>query len=124
MEPKQVRIRGPLIKKIEEIAEENEQTITNTTDELIQRGIKDLEAEIGDEDEPEVEEPDEEDGDKAPLAEDFQLQEVLRIAADYSQILSKKPLPRTVSIPELDKPSTVAGTVPEPVKKAPVVPHP
>ena len=67
---------------------------------------------------------DEEDGDKAPLSEDFQLQEVLRIAADYSQVLSKKPLPKTVSIPELDKPSTVAGTVPEPVKKAPVVPHP
>ena len=62
---------------------------------------------------------DDEDGDKAPLAEDFQLQEALRIAADYSQMLSKKPLPKNIVILQLDKASNVAGAVAAPSKKDP-----
>jgi carboxyl-terminal processing protease len=43
----------------------------------------------------------EEEGDKLPISEDFHLQEAVRIAADYSQILSKKPLAK-ISLPTVD----------------------
>jgi hypothetical protein len=43
-----------------------------------------------------------EDGEKLPLNEDFMLQETLRVAADYVQLLNKKPLAK-VSLPELEK---------------------
>lgn len=42
-----------------------------------------------------------EDGEKLPLAEDIQLQESLKIAADYIQLLNKKPLVK-VSLPTVD----------------------
>jgi carboxyl-terminal processing protease len=65
--------------------------------------------------------PEEEDEDtRLPLAEDYHLQETLKIAADYVQLLGKRPLAK-VTIPEIDKPA-VAGTVaPEksPVKSTP-----
>lgn len=47
---------------------------------------------------------DDEDGEKLPLADDFQLQESLRIAGDYIQVLGKKPLGK-ITIPDMDKPA-------------------
>jgi len=45
---------------------------------------------------------DDDDEEKAPLAEDFQLQETLKIAADYIQVMAKRPLAK-VTLPDLDK---------------------
>lgn len=47
-------------------------------------------------------EADDEDAEKLPLSEDFQLQETLRVAGDYLQILQKREL-GPISLPELDK---------------------
>ena len=52
--------------------------------------------------------PSEEDDEvKLPLVEDFQLQETLRIAADYVQLLNKRPLAK-VTLPEVEQ-VNVAG---------------
>jgi len=83
------------------------------------KGGKAKKSDAKDKDKKKSPDDEDEDGDKAPLAEDFQLQEALRIAADYSQILSKKPLPKNIAIPQLDKLSNVAGAVPVPSKKDP-----
>jgi carboxyl-terminal processing protease len=50
---------------------------------------------------------------KLPLTEDFQLQETLRIAADYIEVLNKRPLGK-ISLPDLDKMNVAAqqGTQP------------
>ncbi|TWW10497.1 C-terminal processing peptidase [Planctomyces bekefii] len=47
-------------------------------------------------------EEEEEDGEKLSLVEDYQLQEALRVTADYVQILGKRPLAK-VGIPEVEK---------------------
>lgn len=64
---------------------------------------------------------DEEDEEKLPLAEDVHLQETLRIAADYVQLLNKRPLAK-VAIPDLDKVSVAeqgSATKKEEVKSHP-----
>lgn len=47
-------------------------------------------------------EPDDEEGEKLPLIEDFQLQETLRVAGDYLQMLNKRDLGK-IKLPDLDK---------------------
>lgn len=60
-----------------------------------------------------------EDEEKLPLAEDFQMQETLRIAGDYVQALNKRPLGKVV-LPDLEKISVAEGAG----KKASVKNHP
>ena len=63
--------------------------------------------------------PDEdEDAEKVPLVDDFMLQETLRVAADYVQLLNKKPLAK-VSLPSLDKVNVAEDTKPAPSKVHP-----
>ncbi len=67
---------------------------------------KDKKAAPGDEDEDE----------KVPLSEDYQLQETIRIASDYVQVLAKRPLAK-VTLPDMDKVS-VADQQSDDKKKA------
>jgi len=62
------------------------------------------------------------DEDKLPFADDYQLQESIRIAADYVQLLNKRPLARTFALPELEKVSVAAQ--PSPAKQKEVKAHP
>jgi carboxyl-terminal processing protease len=62
-----------------------------------------------------------EEGEKLALADDFQLQETLRVAADYIQLLSKKPLAK-VNLPTVDTVAVAkepAAKEANPVKKTP-----
>jgi len=52
-------------------------------------------------------EVDEEEGEKLPITEDFQLQETLKITADYVQVLNKRPLGK-ISLPDLEKAALAA----------------
>lgn len=64
-------------------------------------------------------EPDEEDAEKLPLSEDFHLQETLRVAGDYLQILNKREL-GSVNLPELEKEIAAQNAKQKPVSgKAP-----
>jgi hypothetical protein len=67
---------------------------------LDKTGGKDKKDEKKEEKKPSLD-PDDDD-EKLPLAEDYLLQETLRVAADYVQVLGKRPLAK-ISLPDMDK---------------------
>jgi carboxyl-terminal processing protease len=63
---------------------------------------KDEKAEKDKDKDKKVVDPEDEDGEKLPLTEDFHLQETLRVAGDYLQLLNKRDL-GPIALPDLDK---------------------
>jgi carboxyl-terminal processing protease len=85
-----------------------------------QKTAKDDKAAKEDKKKKDLEEEDD-DGEKLPLAEDFHLQETLKITADYVQLLNKKALVK-VAIPDVDKVSVAEQA--NPAKKDELKSHP